>query len=424
MPSPGTPSRLIARRYMTRFKCLADKCEATCCTGLGIYLTSAELAEMEGAVQGKAQLSSRLVRTVAKTGELPPGYAAILNRPGQSCGFLGPTKLCTLVESGAGAGIPFICSTFPRRFVHLPDGRVEVGASLSCPEIARLCLLADDAHEVVEAPPDVSERLPPARAPVPSMAWFESVREWGARRLTDRSAPIGVRLLALADLAERAPAEPERVHEAMEAADSAEARAEQAERAARRLGAGLRGLVMVLQNHPARSERYLQIVAPALDAFHDAVLRAVESGSPSDEAYWPEANEALRRRMERARGTVGGPLDLYLERYCVNAWWTEPYIQAPTLRSYAFRLAVRAALIRFLWLAHPAIHALAQEPTPVTDGARRVRLDAAAIEGVQVIARLFESNSPMLDILEQHFTPQVFGGDGLEPAAQFARICG
>jgi lysine-N-methylase len=402
---------------MTRFKCLADRCEDTCCSGLGIYIVPEELAALEAAVQGKAQLKARLVRSLDKDAELPPGYAALLNKPGEPCTFLGPTKLCTLIEGGGAAGLPFICSTFPRRFVHLPDGSVEVGASMSCPEMARLCLLSDDAHEVVDAPPGVSERYPPAPPPDPSMASFESVREWGARRLTDRGQPLSARLLALADLAER---------ESMEAADGAEARAAVSESAASgQFLAGLRGVLMALQSHPSRTtERYLQIVAPALQAFHAEVVEALGAGPPSDELYWPEVHQTFGRRLDRARSTVGGPLELYLERFCVNVWWTEPYVRAPTLRSYAFRLAARAALIRFLWMAHPAIDALARAQEPVAAGEPRARLDAAAIEVVQVVARLFESGSGTLDILERFFTPEVFGGDALEPVAQFARICG
>src|SRR5437762_2000245 len=183
------PRELYATRAMTRFHCIAERCEDTCCRVLAIPLTWEGLERMRAAMAKTEAGKARFLRAITREGatEDQPGALA---RVDGCCTLLDEKGLCSILTGGHGSGaMPDACVTFPRRFGIAGGTRVEVHGSCACPEVARLTLLADDGLDLVPADPGVSELYPvvpraPA-APGPYGAPLERVRAWGLERLRD-----------------------------------------------------------------------------------------------------------------------------------------------------------------------------------------------------------------------------------------------
>ena len=85
-------------------------------------------------------------------------------------------------------------------------GRHEVWGSLSCPEVARQCLLHDDALELVDAPRDAVARWTPSRvlgAGRPYERYLDDVRATAMEVLSLRAYPTATRLFLLAYLGQQ-----------------------------------------------------------------------------------------------------------------------------------------------------------------------------------------------------------------------------
>ncbi|WP_306396248.1 flagellin lysine-N-methylase [Telluria beijingensis] len=143
-------------RFVERFRCIGPSCEDTCCSGWTIFIDKksykAYRAEDNPAFE---QLNANMLRrdNPANTGE----YAMIKTIGAQKqCPAL-QDSMCAVQAHLGESYLSHTCHTYPRTNRSLL-GQVEQSITLSCPEAARLALLAEDAFDFVEAP--VQLRLP------------------------------------------------------------------------------------------------------------------------------------------------------------------------------------------------------------------------------------------------------------------------
>jgi hypothetical protein len=170
----------LAHKYLSGFRCIAERCEDTCCAGLRIPLTEGDRARW-------AQ-----VLNVEEARALT-GHAELPKRPEGTCVMLSPERLCGLQRRGGEGALPDACAQFPRVVVAVGD-RPELSGSLACPEMTRR-LLQDDALE--------SGDLADAALPRPvSVGQLDAGRTRDAlRRVWRREEGRELRLLAMAQLA-------------------------------------------------------------------------------------------------------------------------------------------------------------------------------------------------------------------------------
>lgn len=142
-------------RFVERFRCIGPSCEDTCCSGWKIFVDKKTYkAYRKESAPALAGLTSNIVRVENATGEGP--YAAILP--------LGERRQCPALQDGLCAVqgtlgesyLPNVCHTYPRSNRRV-NGQLEQLITLSCPEAARLALLAEDAFDFVEAPVQLRE---------------------------------------------------------------------------------------------------------------------------------------------------------------------------------------------------------------------------------------------------------------------------
>lgn len=117
--------------YFEKFKCIADKCEDTCCAGWGIVIDDKSYKKYLS-TQGKfgEELRSKIVE---EEGE----HVFTLN--GDRCSFLNDDNLCRIYSELGGDSLCYTCREYPRYLEEFGNLR-EIGISLSCPEAARIIL--------------------------------------------------------------------------------------------------------------------------------------------------------------------------------------------------------------------------------------------------------------------------------------------
>lgn len=137
-------------RFVERFSCIGPRCEDSCCSGWGVQVDKKTYkAYRKEAVPALDRMMASLERLPDSSGA--GAYAQIKT--------LGEQKRCPALHEGmcsvhASLGesyLPNVCHTYPRSHRRLL-GQVEQVMTLSCPEAARLALLAEDAFEFVDLP--------------------------------------------------------------------------------------------------------------------------------------------------------------------------------------------------------------------------------------------------------------------------------
>jgi lysine-N-methylase len=206
--APEQEHDVLAPRYLSSFRCLADACDDTCCDGWNVTIDPPTFARWQAAL-GPA-------RTAAIVDDARPGRLRLRVLAGGRCGQLGDDRLCAIQRELGEDALADTCALFPRLLQAAGD-RLEATATLACPEIARRSLLGrdgagadedDDAHALVALPRTGAL----ARAPHTRVAADAAARPWIAagpalrdaidRALADPAWPIATRLFALARLAD------------------------------------------------------------------------------------------------------------------------------------------------------------------------------------------------------------------------------
>lgn len=158
---------------MARFRCLAERCEDTCCAGLSVPL-DAESLERARAVLSPAEMEA----AVEPRRDLPGNVAVLRHRPDGACTLLTPARRCGLQERHGERALSTACARFPRT-VSQVRGVAELSGTPSCPEVARLLVTDEDALQVAPAEASAAQDATP----------------WSERRAALRDEALG--LLAL-----------------------------------------------------------------------------------------------------------------------------------------------------------------------------------------------------------------------------------
>lgn len=202
-----------APRYLGRFRCVGPDCEDHCCAGWGGIDVDPPTAEAyrQLTVEGDQRAwQLNLVNRLEPNPEAWPdeGWpAALIPLPtAEPCSFYGTDRLCAIQGTLGEELLPSTCDTFPRQATQI-DGHIDLAGRLSCPEIARLMLLSEDAlvAEPVAADRRLTERgrfwvdRPWTDRPEPGdpRRQYHLVRARSMALLQQREYPVAVRLLAL-----------------------------------------------------------------------------------------------------------------------------------------------------------------------------------------------------------------------------------
>ncbi|HZT07078.1 MAG TPA: flagellin lysine-N-methylase [Chloroflexota bacterium] len=196
--------RVVVPRFLLRFSCIGAACEDNCCAA------GWEVAVDEATYTRYQSLDHPLGPALREKVVKKPGvfatrqdFARIALDERRACPFFTPERLCGVQLALGPSLLSNVCRTYPRRTVTI-DGAIETGASLSCPEVARLALLDPGAMDRLavmgtDAPwsPSIAEIATAELSADDPRRMIAAVRA-GCLRLAERQdASVDARLLAM-----------------------------------------------------------------------------------------------------------------------------------------------------------------------------------------------------------------------------------
>lgn len=424
----------FAKRVL-EFRCLADRCEDTCCVGLRVPVSEERLGRMREAVAASSG-AEQVEQLLLPHPEGPPSERAYIQmRSDGSCPFLDTERLCSLHRRHGEQVLPDPCVTFPR-IVWKWSEHVEVAGSLACPEMARLLLLEEGALEQVPGPVEQVPRLEAAR-PLPGapgdayVAHAELIRAAALRILHRREFPFASRLSFLGQLAFR-------LDSVFRSAEPFAGDVSQAGEVVRALlqpfdeplvleamhrdfsalevpggpCAALLASMLKARRAVARGERFGPFVRGVLVS-----LWGSEEAAEEPERAWHEYG-ARWQRLEEAHGAR---VEQYFLHYGVNQWLRAPFTELPSLLVYVFRLTLRVAMLRLTLVGHPDVGALCAAGPGAAPGDSQAVLDRAAVECFYLVARHVEQAPDILALVRQ--LAGAGGGETLGKVLVFSKFC-
>jgi lysine-N-methylase len=422
-------------RRVLEFRCIAERCEETCCSGLTVPVSEERLQRMRELLAGGPD-AERVEASVLPNPEGPPAERAVIRmRPDGSCPFLDTERLCSLQRRHGERVLPDICSTFPRVSWRW-GGQVEVTGSLACPEMARLLLLEEGAMELVPAPVEQVPRLEAVR-PLPGLpgdvygVHAELIRSAALRILQRREFPIASRLAFLGQLAfrldslfqgaarfaeedEQTGQVLQRLLQPFDAPEALEAMHREFSELSLPGGscAGLLASVLRARKAVARGQSFGPFISAVL-----ASLWGSEEVTGDTEGAWRE----YAARWARLEALHGPRVEQYFRHYGVSQWLRAPFTEAPHLLAYVFRLAVRVAMLRLVLVGHPDVAALCAEGQGEDSESSQAALDRAAVECFYRMARHVEQAPDVLAIVRD--LAGAGGAETLGKTLVFAKFC-
>lgn len=140
--------------YYESFRCIADRCEDTCCAGWEIDIDD---ASYEAYMRVGGDLGARLRACIKTYGEMNEGdseYEEVYEQHGfvltedMRCPFLDEHNLCDLYKELGEDALCEVCTNTPRNYLEYRqkgEGMIrEISISASCPEAARLIYASEE----------------------------------------------------------------------------------------------------------------------------------------------------------------------------------------------------------------------------------------------------------------------------------------
>ncbi len=304
---------LVTLPYMQRFRCIAERCEDSCCIGWEIWVDEAKYRQLESLL-GCNDEDRALFREGLSVPGVPTGaaqeFAKLTMHPDGRCWFLDARGLCVLESRFGPRALGAVCRMHPRT-VRKRGTTMELSASLSCPEAARLCLFGPPFAGLLRGRIDSAPGEELAAGPAPDALETArlDVRDRVLAALADATRPVAARLAESFGIAGGAPV-----------ADRPGA------------GSGHAFVAALVARLRAAAKR------PRLLALLD-LARATD-------------DDARRTAALRA-GAVGERLDRARLHFAANAWLREDAAATADLARHALQILARTALIRVLAAGHP-----------------------------------------------------------------------
>lgn len=313
---------ILMPTYVSRFACTGGDCEDTCCAGWTITLDKESFQNYQTSFDPVLRpLISKYVKRVREV-NLPEKHGVIVlkNDASRSCPFLSDKKLCLIQERSGENALSDTCAYYPRT-VHRMGDLHQMTLSLSCPEAARLALLAEDAFGFVGQEASVSQgmvRIVPTKGGL-SLEAMDEVRTLMIQILRSQDISLSKRLKIIGSFCERVTEliQKKQVANLPELLRSMEAELESGEAMAPLAGlselpdvqAQIAGFIFV-------AAKKAPFLAPHVQQVMDEVTQGlgIQEGAPLD---GPALIAAFEKGLERLRPSMEA-VPWLLEHYLLN----------------------------------------------------------------------------------------------------------
>lgn len=144
MTVKGYPT--LVPRYMHQYSCIGSACEDTCCIGWRVSLDDVTYKKYRRSKHPDLEylFSKKVTRNRSAPSKL--NYAKIKTNKDSICPFLTAEKLCNIQLHLGEDYLSNTCALYPRA-INKVNGVLEISATVSCPEAARLALFNPEPME-------------------------------------------------------------------------------------------------------------------------------------------------------------------------------------------------------------------------------------------------------------------------------------
>ena len=187
--------RQVVPNYYSDFKCIADKCQHTCCKGWEIDI---DPESYEYYMKLEGPMGER-IRSNIDVNEETASFRLVGSE--ERCPFLDSNNLCDMILTLGEDSICGICTDHPR-FRNFRSDRIEIGLGLACEEACRIVLGSKEPFALVDdfaCSEDVDE----------DERYMYETRDEDIAMITNRELPLPKRLpddVTLLSVADRAKA--------------------------------------------------------------------------------------------------------------------------------------------------------------------------------------------------------------------------
>jgi len=403
----------LAFNYMTQFKCLGSACDDTCCSGWTIPIDEENYHDLEKTMKPSKAENEKFLEAIELQPEAerkPSFYASLRMREDEFCPFLSEDKLCYIHSRYGVSLLNHTCTVYPRKF-RLVGDEMELTGMLSCPEIARRCLLKKEATERVAFKPPFLPRPHLIQRLVkesedPYVRYFPEIRSVMLQLLSISEYPLVTRLFFMTYFAHRIndfffsgskQFTEARLIEEIDRLGQPEFMEGWHERLQEielpgPLGMTITGTVLLGRLQVPGNPRFFRLVKDILSTYQSQAASCRSFGKDEYQVKL-SANElwqAYSERKKRIETASGEKIDQYFKNYCDNYWVTEWYINSPTLLIHMQNLLARIALLRFLLYSHPGLPDVSDDISEPGQKQSEAVLDDLAVEIFYMVSREIE----------------------------------
>ncbi|MGV8980872.1 flagellin lysine-N-methylase [Clostridium sp.] len=194
-------------KYLKEFKCIAGKCEDSCCVGWDIDIDKTTFRQYYK-VQDK-EMKRMFQKNVHNnenytSSDVDYGKVKLTNR--KRCPFLDEENYCIIYSKLVEEYLSNVCTSFPR-IINKVDGIYEMSLDVACPEAARIILLKEEGIEFEEGEETLDKHIVSSDIDTKSkkfnnspVKYFTEIRDLSIKIIKNRKLALSQRLYLLGDL--------------------------------------------------------------------------------------------------------------------------------------------------------------------------------------------------------------------------------
>lgn len=432
-----------APKYMDGFHCIGTACEDDCCHGWRIIVDQETYKRLKKRMSHNSEDRIKFRNGFKRergANRSFSNYAIISHNKKKACPFLQENKLCEIHGSFGEEYLSLTCATYPRIIKRVGE-RWELSAALSCPEVARKCLLGETATEVVKL--DLrglkGKRLAAKGLVAVDHKTYhrhrDVLREVVLNMLSARHYPLSSRLFFAAFFAKKTADFLNEQSRGDVSADLAAtidlfADAVQVEEMHRQFQGmdppvelPISIINWILLGKSQTSNESFRLLLSEIGVTYGRAMGlgpSADSAAGSDIANMDKA-KLLSAYLQRRSGLMGryaSCLDLIFENYCRTVWFASGPEESADLLEHLRKLLVRFVVFRFLLISHPALDPLL-DPLSLEEniGSTPKALEQAAVDVAYRFSRGLEHDAKFLEEIQKRLDEQ-----GMKSVAHLALL--
>ncbi|MBK5240682.1 flagellin lysine-N-methylase [Clostridium sp.] len=192
--------------YFKEFKCIAGKCEDSCCIGWDIDIDKITFRQYYK-VQDK-EMKKMFQKNVHNNDNYlnsDVDYGKVKLTREKRCAFLDEENYCVIYSKLGEEYLSNVCTSFPR-IINIVDGVYEMSLDVACPEAARIILLKEEGIEFEEGTEKLEKHIVSSDIDTKSkkfnnslVKYFKEIRDMSIKIIKNRKLDLSQRFYILGE---------------------------------------------------------------------------------------------------------------------------------------------------------------------------------------------------------------------------------